>query len=91
MELTLENDTRLRVRRLDPRNLVIERQRPDGLWLIIGYYGTPLALARALLEYELDPGQAETLGGAIEALRLRVEDRSAALGRQIERLQKVEI
>jgi hypothetical protein len=59
-EITLPA-ARFRLRRLDPRNLVIERQNPRGGWLIDGYYGSPASLARALVGIAATLPDAEAL------------------------------
>jgi hypothetical protein len=72
---------RYRLRRLDPRNLVIERRRPDGLWLIAGYYGNPRSLANGLLDLAatLPDDQAGDVAAATLALAEAVERNTARI------------
>jgi hypothetical protein len=64
-----------RIRRLDPRNLVIEAQQPAGHWKIHGYYGNAHALASALLQLaaQLPDSEARDLTQAVTDLRAAID------------------
>lgn len=72
---------RFRLRRLDPRNLVIERQNPRGDWLIDGYYNHPVTLASALVNLAADQpaDQADELRCAVQALTEAIDTATARI------------
>lgn len=72
---------RFRLRRLDPRNLVIERCTAKGLWLIDGYYNHPQALARALvgIAATLPEDEALPLVAGSQALIAAIERNTARI------------
>lgn len=83
-ELTLKGE-QYRIRRLDPRNLVIEKLKgqKNPTWDVIGYYGRISDLTIGLLNRVVELPQADTLIEQIALLRVELKATSEAIEAQL--------
>lgn len=91
--LTL-NGEQYRIRRLDPRNLVIERltepteKTPAGRWDIQGYYGKLDDLAQGILNLAVRIPEAPDLASQVVLLRQELKTVERHIVRQLEGQEK---
>ena len=92
-ELTLKGE-KYRIRRLDPRNLVIEKyvpptkaDRKEEDWTILGYYGNLNDLPFGLIKYLVEIPEGENILEQIKLLRQEVKNLDGTI-RQLVRLHQ---
>lgn len=92
-ELTLKGET-YRIRRADPRNLVIERlqkpkdpNQPAIRWESVGYYGRVEDLAHGLVKFAVDVPEAQSLSELAKLLRQEVKNVEASIITELKRHQ----
>lgn len=83
-ELTLKGE-QYRIRRLDPRNLVIEQLKgqKSPVWDIVGYYGKVDDLTIGLLSRVVDLPEADSLIDQVALLRQELRETVEAIGMQL--------
>ena len=85
--------TKLRIRRLDPKNIVIERlvkakKSQIERWEIAGYYGTVGDLSKALLNMAVDIPEADSLAELVRLLAENICKTEHSICEQLKRHQR---
>lgn len=94
-ELTLKGE-QYRIRRLDPRNLVIEKyveptkaDRKEESWAIQGYYGNLNDLAFGLIKHLVDIPEGQNILEQIVLLRQEIKNVERSISQQLALYQGV--
>lgn len=92
-ELTLKGE-KYRIRRADPRNLIIERlqkpkdsSQPATRWETVGFYGKVEDLAHALVKFSVDVPEAQSLIELVKLLRQEVKNVETTIITELRRHQ----